>query len=86
MTNHDHSKCQALLGYLSDYVDGDLSAELCAEIQQHLDECHNCTIVVDTLRKTISLYREAASEPAEVPSVVRERLFRTLNLDDYIRH
>ncbi len=86
MTDHEHSKCQSLLGYLSDYVDGELDPELCMEIDQHLQECHNCTIVVDTLRKTITLYHSAASQPAEVPGVVRERLFRTLNLDDYIRH
>lgn len=86
MTEHIVSKCQALLGYLSDYVDGDLSQDLCEEIENHLAECKNCHVVVDTLRKTISLYHTIAAEPAEVPGVVRERLFRTLNLDDYIRH
>jgi predicted anti-sigma-YlaC factor YlaD len=86
MADHDHPMCQDILGYLSDFVDGDLNPEFCVLIQQHLDECQNCTIVVDTLRKTISLYHKTASEPAEVPSVVRERLFRTLNLDDYLHH
>ena len=86
MTVHDHSKCRSLLGYLSDYVDGDLSQDLCEEIENHLVECQDCHVVVDTLRKTISLYHAAAAEQAEVPAVVRERLFRTLNLDDYIRH
>lgn len=86
MTVHDHSKCQSLLGYLSDYVDGDLSQDLCEEIENHLVECQDCHVVVDTLRKTISLYHAAAAEQAEVPAVVRERLFRTLNLDVYIRH
>jgi hypothetical protein len=42
--------------------------------------------VVDTLRKTISLYHDSAGEPCECPDPVRERLFRTLNLNDYIRH
>lgn len=86
MSEHEHSKCRSLLGSLSDYVDGSLGEELCEEIERHVAECQNCHVVVDTLRKTISLYHESAAEPDEVPGVVRERLFRTLNLDDYIRH
>ena len=86
MTEQEHSKCQSLLGNLSDYVDGELNPELCEEIEKHIAECQNCHIVVDTLRRTISLYHEMAAERAEIPGVVRERLFRTLNLDDYIRH
>jgi anti-sigma factor RsiW len=86
MSDHEHSNCRALLGSLSDYVDGTLSQELCAEIEEHLSDCQNCHLVVDTLRKTISLYHQSAAEAGEVPALVRERLFRVLNLDDYIRH
>jgi anti-sigma factor RsiW len=82
----EHSNCRSLLGSLSDYVDGTLSQELCAEIENHLSECHNCHVVVDTLRKTISLYHQSATEAGEVPAMVKERLFRILNLDDYIHH
>jgi anti-sigma factor RsiW len=86
MTEVDNSKCHALLGSLSEYVDGTLSEELCNEIDRHLAECQDCHIVVDSLRKTISLYHDSAAEPCECPDKVRERLFRTLNLNDYIRH
>ena len=51
--------------------------------ENHLAECHDCTVVVDTLRKTISLYHTSAANPEELPGVVRERLFRTLHLDDF---
>jgi anti-sigma factor RsiW len=86
MNENDDSKCRTLLGSLSEYVDGTLSEELCEEVNRHIAECQNCHIVVDTLRKTISLYHESAAESGEVPGVVRERLFRTLNLEDYISH
>jgi anti-sigma factor RsiW len=86
MSEHDHSKCRALLGSLSDYVDGTLSEELCEEINRHVTECQDCHVVVDTLRKTISLYHESAADAVEVPGMVRERLFRTLNMDDYVKH
>ncbi|MBN2387291.1 MAG: zf-HC2 domain-containing protein [Anaerolineales bacterium] len=82
MTEHDHTDCRDLLGSLSDYVDGSLGDQLCLEIERHMSECQNCRIVVDTLRKTISLYHQTAA-PADVPAGVRERLFRTLNLEDY---
>ncbi|HTX92184.1 MAG TPA: zf-HC2 domain-containing protein [Anaerolineales bacterium] len=86
MSASDKSKCESLLGSLSDYVDGSLSEDFCAELERHLAECQDCRVVVDTLRKTVYLYHENASEPAEVPDAVRERLFRCLNLDDYAKH
>lgn len=86
MSDTDHSKCKTLLGSLSDYADGNLSEELCQKIESHIAECQNCRIVVDTLRKTIYLYHKSAAEPPEIPGVVRERLFRTLNLEDYLPH
>ncbi len=84
MTQSAH--CKSLLDSLSEYVDGTLSEELCNEIQRHLSDCQNCSIVVDTLRKTIYLYHAITSEPADVPRDVRERLFHSLKLEDYLQH
>jgi anti-sigma factor RsiW len=84
MSEHDHSECRSLLASLSDYVDGALGEDLCADIERHIAECRDCHIVVDTLRKTIYLYHETAAENASLPEVVRERLYRTLNLEDYL--
>jgi len=81
----EHSEnCHELLGSLCDYIDGELSQELCAELERHMAECDDCRIVVDTLRKTIYLYHKTNSDP-DVPGEVRERLFQTLKLDDYIK-
>jgi predicted anti-sigma-YlaC factor YlaD len=85
MTENERSKCQTLLSSLSDYVDGTVGDELCEEINRHLSECNNCRVVVDTLRRTITLYHDSA-DATGIPGEVRERLYRTLNLDDYIRH
>lgn len=76
-----HATCHQLLDSLSAYVDGDLQDELCLEIQQHLTECENCRVVVDTLRKTIYLVKANAKEPVEIPEDVHERLFRRLDLE-----
>jgi anti-sigma factor RsiW len=81
METHDH--CRNLLGSLSDYVDGELGDALCAELERHIAECENCRVVIDTLRKTVSLYH-VSYEKAEMPEEVRERLFRRLDLEDFL--
>ncbi len=79
----EHKDCRHLLGSLSEYVDGTLEQELCSELERHLSDCQDCQIVVDSLRKTIYLYH-TTSQRVTVPSEVRERLFRKLNLDDFL--
>lgn len=78
----EHKECQHLLGSLSEYIDGELEVELCAEIERHLAECENCRIVVDSLNKTIYLY-QTTSQSVDLPAGLRERLYRRLNMDDY---
>jgi predicted anti-sigma-YlaC factor YlaD len=79
----NHANCRALLASLSDYVDGILEDELCAEIERHMGDCENCRIVIDTLRKTIYLYQSISAQP-EVPDEVRERLYQRLKLDEFL--
>lgn len=81
---HQHQKCSDLLSSLSDYVDGSVEPELCAEIERHMKGCQRCRIVVDTLKKTIELYQDT-SEPEAMPEDVRLRLYKCLNLDDYLK-
>lgn len=80
----NHENCHHLLSSLSEYVDGTLDDSICVEIERHVADCENCRIVLDTLRKTISLY-QTTSQQAGVPEGVRERLFHRLSLDDFVR-
>lgn len=82
MTDHAHQNCQSLLGSLSEYLDGELPAELCKEIEKHLEGCENCRVVLNTTRRTIEIVKVETNE--EMPDEVRNRLFRRLNLDDLI--
>jgi predicted anti-sigma-YlaC factor YlaD len=85
VSQHVHDpQCEKLLGNLSDYIDGELQAELCSLIERHLQQCDNCRIVVNTLRKTVELYRQT-SQPGELPGSVRERLFLKLELEEYLQ-
>lgn len=76
-------KCESLLGSLSDYVDGTAQDELCRELERHLAECEDCRIVVDTLKKTVYLYHTNSN--TNLPVAVRERLFKSLDLDEYLK-
>lgn len=74
----DKDNCHDLLGDLSDYLEGEATEAVCAEIERHLEACEDCRIVVDTLRQTVYLYRQLPRP--ELPGEVRERLYKTLNL------
>lgn len=78
----EHENCQHLLDDLSDFLDGEASAEVCAEIERHLAGCENCRVMVDTLRKTVILYRELPQP--ELPQDARQRLYQALDLEVYL--
>lgn len=77
MAGHHHTdNCKAMLSQLCNYIDGELAPHLCAQIEQHLENCDDCRVLVDTTRKTISLFRR--HNQVELPSGVRERLWQAL--------
>jgi anti-sigma factor RsiW len=78
----DHEACRHLLDELSDYLDDEASAEMCAEIERHLTDCADCRVVVDTLRRTIQLYR-ALPSPV-LSEAARERLYKSLDLAEFL--
>ncbi len=75
--------CRELLAGLSDYLDGEASAELCRAIQKHLAGCGKCRVVVDTLALTVKVYRELPRP--ELSPESRERLYKVLDLSDYLK-
>jgi len=79
---HDNGSCRDLLSSLSDYIDGTLDDALCVEIETHMADCDNCQVVVDTLRKTVLLYRDLPAEP--MPADAEERLFKRMELSEYL--
>jgi anti-sigma factor RsiW len=64
--------CKRILEELNLYIDGELDAELCKQLEAHLKDCERCRIVLDTTKKTIRFYRDET--PMELPAGVRERL------------
>lgn len=77
---HIHSAaCEGLKNQLSAYIDGELDDALCLAIQEHLADCNKCRIVIDTLKKTVTLYRDAPHET--VPPEMHARLVKVLDLE-----
>ncbi len=70
--------CEDLLKALNEYVDGtlDLALAECREFADHLAGCNPCQVVVDNIRKTITLYRagEAYPMPADFQTRLRQSL------------
>jgi predicted anti-sigma-YlaC factor YlaD len=75
--------CPDLLPELADFIDGSAGEEVCAAIEKHMAECPDCRIIMDTLKKTIYLY-QTREEQLELPTGLRERLFISLQLRDYL--
>lgn len=80
--DHNHQSCRALLESLSLYIDGEAEEALCREIEQHMADCENCRIVINTLDKTVQLYREYGH--SRLPGEARERLYAALDLSEYL--
>ena len=74
-------RCAHLLADLSDYLDGEAAAEVCAAIERHLADCEDCRVVVDTLGKTVTLYHQLPQP--NLPVATRARLFAALDLGEY---
>ena len=78
-----HENCHQYLGSLSEFIDGSLEEQICDEIERHMSDCENCRIVIDSLRKTVSLYKVTNEKPT-LPDEVRQRLYLRLELDEYL--
>ena len=69
-------KCEDLLKFLNEYVDGTVDPAVCEEFEAHMAGCNPCQVVVDNIRKTITLYKQG--QPYELPPEFRQRLHTAL--------
>lgn len=69
--------CREILENLSAYIDAELDPSLCEEIEAHMKGCNPCIAFLNTLKKTVVLYR-CRGEEREVPDEVHIDLHRFL--------
>jgi predicted anti-sigma-YlaC factor YlaD len=72
-------ECRDVLEQISDYLDPESERELVERLEVHLSDCPNCRVYVDTVRKTISLYK--SETPLDCPEPVRLRLHAVLSYE-----
>ncbi|MEW5960239.1 MAG: zf-HC2 domain-containing protein [Chloroflexota bacterium] len=83
---HQHtSACQALLEQISDYIDGELEAALCAQLEQHLAGCDNCRLMVDTTRKTVLLFQRQRRQHVDLSPDITHRLWQALENEGCVK-
>jgi anti-sigma factor RsiW len=68
--------CEDMLRLLGEYVDAEIDPALCAEFERHLAGCDPCKVVVDNIRRTITLYK--GEEVYELPAGFHDRLHQAL--------
>jgi negative regulator of sigma E activity len=61
---------------LSDYLDGELSAEECGDVEAHLRECASCNDVLNELKRVVALARSIEPRPpqADLWAGIAERI------------
>ena len=64
--------CSEFLKELTDYLDESMDAQTRAELEDHLQWCHNCYVICNTTQRTISIYCD--SQLYELPDDLRGRL------------
>lgn len=68
--------CKDFLQELNDYLDETIDRELRQHIEAHVTQCPNCFVILDTTRRTISVYK--GMQPQTLPTDVHDRLMRAL--------
>jgi hypothetical protein len=68
--------CDRVLLEISNYIDGDVDVAMKREIELHLLECQDCTMIVIQTKLTVEIFCD--SQVVELPQEVRSRLHEQL--------
>jgi predicted anti-sigma-YlaC factor YlaD len=69
--------CEEVWREISDYLEGDTTAELHARMEEHFKGCKHCTAVLDGTRNVVHLVGDATA--FELPAGFNDRLYKKLN-------
>jgi len=53
--------CTDFMAEVGNYLDGDVAAEIRAQIEAHLAHCRQCQVVYDSARKTVKILTDSGS-------------------------
>jgi len=69
-------RCPDVLTLFSRHLEGEISADLCARMERHLEACGHCRGACESLKRTLSLCRSAPTP--QVPEPVQESVRQSL--------
>jgi len=69
-------ECKDVLANISNYLDGDVPAELRTALEEHISKCRRCHVIFDTTERALKIVLDV--EPFEVPLAVSARLYTRL--------
>jgi len=70
--------CQQVLDFLSDYVEGRLSAFEAARLEEHLALCPPCVDYLNSFRATLAACRAAGAEAWQAAGPLPEELVQAI--------
>ena len=70
--------CREVSQFLSEFVAGELPAEVVGEFDVHLAKCHTCVEFMAQYRATIAASRGAFEMPCDVPDELVEAIMKAL--------
>jgi len=68
--------CRAIFEMLSQYLDRELPAATCEELERHIQNCAPCVEFVASLKKSVRLCKqyESGEQPPELPASLKQSL------------
>jgi len=69
--------CEEVWREISNYLEGEISAEMRARMEEHFKGCKHCTAVLGGTRNVVQLVSDATA--FELPAGFSNRLYRKLN-------
>ena len=75
-----HQHDSKMIEKIEEQLGNDFDAEVITEVAEHMQNCPDCKIYVDSVKQTIKLYRVTECDTS-VPEDVSDRLFKVLKLD-----
>jgi len=74
-----HQHDDTMINKIENQLGNDFDAEIVAEVAEHMRDCPDCKIYVDSVKQTIKLFRVTETDTS-VPEDVSDRLFKMLKL------
>ncbi|WP_322488198.1 anti-sigma factor family protein [Chloroflexus sp.] len=78
MEGNVHHHCLDLIDRLNDYLDGELNAASCAELEEHLRQCPECQALLASLQQTVDLLHHLDDLPPPLPPALEDRLIHQM--------